>query len=719
MKPGLHALFNPQSIAIVGASNDPSRIGGRILRYLKKHGYTGNISPVNPKYDQIDGIPCYPDLASIPFEIDVVLVAVPEQSVLPVLEEAGKAKVQSAIVYSAGFSELGEKGRTEQEKMRQLAEASGMRICGPNCVGIIGFHNKTAMSFSQFLDIPRLISGEIAFISQSGALGGAILNRVQDRSIGISYFVSTGNEAVLDSSDFMEYLLDDPDTKVIMGLIEGIRDAEKFLRVARLALKRKKPILVMKIGRTESGSKAASSHTGSMTGADSVYEAIFKQEGIIRVEEVEDLYLTAATLAKCPLPKGKRVGIITTTGGGGVILADKLVEMGMDLPDLSMETVTKLSETKASFGIVKNPLDLTAQVVNDPLLFPKSIETFTQDENLDVIVVALAMVAGERSKERASYIIQSASSADKPVLTWWASGSLSRPGMKMLEESRAPLFTSPHRGIKALHALMRYSDYLKNRDEEGKAPPPLSQENRLKIERLLTSSSSMLTEVEGKEILACYGIPIPKGGLGRNLKETKNIASEIGYPVALKVVSPEITHKTEVGGVKLNIGNEDELGKAFHRIMEDVRGFKPNAEIMGMLVQEMLPPGREVMIGVLQDPQFGPMVMFGLGGVFVEVLEDFSLRHAPLKEKDAWEMVKEIKGRRILEGVRGEKKSDQEAIVKALMAVSQMAVDLKETFSEIDINPLIVYPEGGGLKAVDCLFVKIREVGLKRRLLND
>jgi acetyltransferase len=443
-----------------------------------------------------------------------------------------------------------------------------------------------------------------------------------------------------------------------------------------------------------------------MTGSDSVYDAIFKQKGIIRVEEVEDLYLTATTLEKCQLPRGKRVGIITTTGGGGVILTDKLVEMGMDLPELSSETVTKLSETKASFGSVKNPLDLTAQVVNNPLLFPKSIETFTQDENFDMIFVALAMVAGERSRERASYIIEVARRTDKPILTWWASGSLSTLGMKMLEESQVPLFTSPHQGIKALSALVKYSDYLKDRDNEKIEIPPISKEKRFRIESLFKSSSQILTEDEGKEILSYYDIPVPKERLCRDLEEACRAASELGYPVALKIVSPQITHKTEVGGLKLDLKNEDELVKAYNEIMKNVKSHKPDAKIKGMLVQEMVPSGKEVIIGVIEDSQFGPMVMFGLGGIFVELLNDFSLRHAPLKEKDAWEMVKEIRGFKILEGIRGEKRSDQEAIVKTLMAVSQMAVDLKGSFSEIDINPLVVYPEKGGLKAVDCLFVK-------------
>jgi acetyl coenzyme A synthetase (ADP forming)-like protein len=706
----LTPLFNPASIAIIGVSNDPSRIGGRILKYLKNHGYEGKILLVNPKYEKIEGIQCYPNVASIPFEIDVVLIAVPEQSVLSVLEEAGKAKVKSAIIYSAGFSELGDQGKKKQQKIKELAEENGMSICGPNCVGMIGFHKKTAMSFSQFLDIPKLIPGNIAFISQSGALGGALLNRIQDRSIGISYFISTGNEAVLDSSDFMEYLLNDPSTKVIMALIEGIRNAEKFLRVADLATEKKKPIVVMKIGKTESGGKAASSHTGSMTGSDMVYDAVFRQKGIIRVEEVEDLYLTASTLAKCQQSQGNRVGIITTTGGGGVILTDKLVEMGMNIPELSSNTSAKLKETKASFGIVKNPLDLTAQVVNDPLLFPKSIETFIQDENLDIVIVALAMVAGERSKERASYIIQAANLTEKPIVTWWASGSLSSPGMKMLVESQVPLFTSPNRAVKALDALVQYSRFLESHDDEKVPIISASTDNNLKIEKFLKTSSQILTEDEGRGILSYYGIPIPLGGLGKNLEEIKKIASRIEWPVALKIISPQIKHKTEAGGIKLNIKNERELDKAYEEILSNVKHYKPDAEIKGMLVQEMIPPGKEVIIGIIHDPQFGPMVMFGLGGIFVEVLKDFSLRHAPLKERDAWKMIKEIKGYKILEGVRGDKRSDLEAIVRTLMSVSQLAVDLKDMFSEVDINPLVVYPDQGGLKAIDCLFVKKSEV---------
>ena len=701
----LHALLNPKSVALIGVSRDSSRIGGRILKYLKQHGYGGRILPVNPKYEEIGAEKCYPSLASIPFEIDVALIAVPEESVPSVLEEAGKKGVKSAIIYSAGFSELGTKGESKQQRIKQVADKYGISVCGPNCVGIIGFHNKTAMSFSQVLDLPGLIPGKIAFISQSGALGGAILNRIQDMGIGISYFISTGNEAVLESSDFMEYLLDDPNTSVIMALLEGIRDGAKLLKVADLAVKKEKPIVVMKVGRTEAGGKAASSHTGSMTGSDAVYEAVFRQRGIIRVEEIEDLYLTASVFAKCRRPQGNRVGIITTTGGGGVILTDKLVEMGMCLPELSEKTVAGLKESAAAFGVVKNPLDLTAQVVNDPLLFPRSLKTMLEDENLDSLIVAIAMVAGEKSRERAGYIIQTADSTEKPVLTWWAAGSLSNPGTGVLQESRIPLFTSPERCVKALSALVRYSEIVEKVDSQISKGPPLTN-HRLRIEELLKSSGEVVTEDEGKKILSLYGISVSKEDMGKTLEEMEQAASRIGYPVALKIVSPQIKHKTEAGGLRLDIHNEKELHQAYDEIVANVMRYDPKAEIKGMLVQEMVPPGKEVIIGIVRDPQFGPMVMFGLGGIFVEVLKDVSMRHAPLKERDAWDMIHEIRGIKILEGARGGERFDLESIAQTLMAVSNMATDLEGIFSEIDINPLVVYPGKGGAKAVDCLFVK-------------
>lgn len=622
------------------------------------------------------------------------------------MEEAGENNIRNAVVYSSGFSEVGEEGRQKQQRLKELAVEHGITVCGPNCVGIINFHDKIAMSFSQFLNISTLIPGQIAFISQSGALGGSLLNRAHDKKIGFSYFISTGNEAVVESSDFIEYLIDDPYTKVVMAIIEGIRDADKFLKASDLALKANKPIVVMKVGKTEAGGQAARSHTGSMTGSDEVFDAIFKQKGIIRVDDFDDLYLTASAFVKSQLPKGNRIGILTSTGGGGVILTDKIIEMGMAVPDPSRETIQSLSKVVPSFVSVKNPFDLTAQLINDPLLFRKSIEVFAKDENFDAVIVATSMVASELSEKRASFIIEAAGSVKKPIFSWWAAGSLSAPGMDMLEESQVPFFTSATQCVNAVRLLVQYSQFDKTLQEDHAFGVFIEPEKKKRINTLLGVSHHTLTEDEGKEILSCYGIPVTTEKLGGSFREVKEIARDIGYPIALKIVSRQITHKTEAGGLRLNIVEENELKVAYEELLSNANANNPEAEIKGILVQEMVQPGREVIIGVNQDSQFGPMVMFGIGGIFVEVLRDFSLRRPPLQEKDAREMIRETKGYRILQGVRGERPLDIKAIVRVLLTISQLALDLRDIVSEVDINPLVVYPEGEGVKVVDCLFLK-------------
>jgi len=703
----IEKLLKPKSIVVVGASSKVSRVGGRLYNNLVHHGYEGDIYLVNPKHQAIGDMKCYAGVSDIPHPVDVMLVAVPANAVLAVLEEAGTANIKHAIIYSSGFSEVGEQGRLKQDRLKEIAEQFGISVCGPNCVGIINFQDQIAMSFSQFLTVPELIPGHIAFISQSGALGGSLLNRAQDKKIGFSYFVSGGNEAVVDASDFMEYFIDDPNTRVIMALLEGVQAAEKFLEVSKQALIKGKPIIVMKVGKTEAGGKAASSHTGSMTGTDEVYDAIFKQNGIIRVDDLDDLYLTASAFVKSRLPKGNRVGILTSTGGGGVILTDKLIQSKMAVPDPALDTAQRLAQVVPAFTSVSNPFDLTAQLINDPLLFRKCLEVFARDDNFDAVIVAASMVADKLSETRASFIIEGARSIKKPLFSWWAAGSLSAPGMAMLEESQVPYFMSASQCVNALKALVCYSKFKKTLSSHPvPASPGLPPADRKRIEALLTADENGITEEEGKAILACYQISVTLERLGKNLEAAREIAQHIGYPLALKIVSPQIIHKTEAGGIRLNIKNQRELDAAYEEILINVHAYDLQAEIKGVLIQEMSLPGKEVIIGMSQDPQFGPMIMFGLGGIFVEVFGDFSLRRAPLLERDAWEMIREIEGYPILEGVRGEQPSDLQAIVGVLMAVSQMAIDLKDRVSEIDINPLIVYPEGEGAKVVDCLFIK-------------
>jgi len=456
----IDTLLNPTSIAIVGASRDISKIGGRLHKNLLRHGYNGNIYLVNPKYGIIEDEVCYPNLTTISKPIDLTLIAVPINHVTRTLEDAGKSKIKNAIVYSSGFSEIGEEGKEREHQIKEVANRYEMNICGPNCVGIINFRHKIAMSFSQFLDIPVLLPGHIAFISQSGALGGSLLNRAQDMGIGISCFISTGNEAVLDLADFMEYFVEDKETSVIMALIEGIRNPQKFLNSCKKALKKRKPIVVMKVGKSEIGRKAAGSHTGSMTGANEVHDAVFSQNGVVRVSNLDELYLTASTFLKSELPSGNRIGILTSTGGGGVILADKVIEAGMMVPDLSEETVLKLKEIVPEFASVKNPFDLTAQLINDPELFKKSLMVFASDESFDAIIVATSMVSGKLSEKRATFIADASNYIEKPVLTWWAAGSLSLPGIKILEKREVPFFMSAEECVNVLKSLLTYSNKI-------------------------------------------------------------------------------------------------------------------------------------------------------------------------------------------------------------------------------------------------------------------
>jgi len=411
-------------------------------------------------------------------------------------------------------------------------------------------------------------------------------------------------------------------------------------------------------------------------------------------------------LAKNCFPKGNRIGIITDTIAGAVILLDKLVELDMIVPELTYKTIQELSNTTDAFGLVRNPLSLTPELINDAILFPKSLELFARDENLDAVIVAISIVRGEQSKETASHIIKTAESLEKPMVTWWSGGSFSAPGMQMLEKSSVPFFTTPNQCVRVLVESLRYSRFLESQNDEKGPGISISPSVRRRVEIILEDSERILTEDIGKEILSAYGIPVPFEKLSRNLDEAKKISAEIGYPIALKIISSQISHKTEAGGIKLGISNEKELSYAYEHLLDKVKKHSPEAEIKGVLVQEMVKESKEVIIGVLQDAQFGPIILFGLGGVFVEVLKDFSLRLAPLKERDAWSMIREIKGYRVLEGVRGDPPYDLPAIVRALIALSHLAIDFKKSIAAIDINPLMVYPDGRGVKALDCLFRK-------------
>jgi len=705
MDGSLSALLAPKSIAVVGASDDFGRIGGMLIKYLLKFGYRGKIYPVNPKYEEIAGIQCYPNVRNLPEKADTALIAVAAKLVPESLRECAEGGIKTAIVYSAGFAETGGEGRRKQEELREIIRQGEMKVCGPNCIGIVNFTEDIAMSFSGFLEADRLVSGNVGFVSESGALGGSIVNRAQDRNIGFSYFISTGNEADLDLTDFMAFLVEDANTQVIMAYVEGIRDIAKFARVAKRALELGKPIVLLKVGETEGGKRVAATHTGSLTGSDAVYSAAFEQYGVIRVEDYDDLIETAMLFSKSKLPKGNRMGILTGTGGGAIILADKIAKHGLSLPPLSQFTQEQLSQKVESFATVGNPMDLTGQLYSQPETFKNVIQLFAQDENIDIVTVAISMVPGERAKARATYIIDAAKAVDKPFVSWWAAGELSEPAFKLLDESKVTLFKSPERCIKAVKSVVTYSQMREKLLVRDKEALPVSIDCR-KAETLFGTSEQTLTEHETKLLLASYGIPVTREEVATSAAQAADIAGKIGYPLALKVNSRQITHKSEAGGIRLNLASKSAVIKAYSEILANCQKYAPKAKIEGVLVQEMAKEGTEVIIGISRDPDFGLVLMFGLGGIFVEILRDVSMRLVPITHRDAEGMVREIKGYQVLTGARGKPRADIEAIINMLLKVSNLASDWNESISELDLNPVVVFEDGQGAKVLDALCVK-------------
>jgi acetyltransferase len=703
----LSRLLNPESVAIIGVSENSARIGGRLFKYVCKHGYKGHLALVNPKYPELNGIKCYPTISDAPGPIDCALIGVPEKHVLAVLSECADNQVGAAVIFSSGFAEMGSAGKEAQNRIKTLATDRNIRVCGPNCIGLINFHSRTVLSFSQLLEIDTLIPGNIGFISQSGALGGSLVNRAQDKNIGLSYFISSGNEADLDVSDYIKHLvLHDEKTKVIAAVIEGIRDGAKFVEAAELALSHRKPIIVLKIGETEAGKNAAASHTGSMTGSDAVIDTVFNQKGVVRVRHYDELFQTAALFAQERIPGGNRVGILTSTGGGGIIMADYYTKLGLMVPEPSQKTNDLAAKEIAAFGKVENPFDLTGQIFSDPEMFKRCMKLFVEEDNFDIIQVNVSMVAGPSSEYRADMLLDAIEGSAKPIVTWWAAGSLSDPGISALYGSNVTLFRSPDRCATAVAALVNYYRHLETRRPDKIARSDTDDSPALKkAGAMLQTPDSSLSEHQSKSLLNLYGIPVTREIVATSVADAVDFAEEIGFPVVLKVDSPDILHKSEANAIRVGVGSKEEIKQIYDALIENAYSYNSKARINGILVQEMIQGGSEVMIGMSQDPQFGPTIAFGLGGIFVEILKDISLRVAPLLPADAEQMVKEIKGYPILTGVRGKRPADIEAIVDVLIKTSKLAKDWEGTIAEIDINPLMVLDKGRGVKALDALVV--------------
>lgn len=690
----LEPFFNPGSIAVIGASDNPLKPGGRPLGFLLQKGYRGQIYAVNPSHRTINGVTCYPSVTDIPGEVDLAIVSVVADKVYQTLEECSAKGIRAAVVFSSGFAEVGPEGLAAQQRMAELACRTGMRILGPNCLGIVNTTNGVMATFAFIADLQPVDPRVLGFVTQSGAFGAIIYASSLHWGVGFNYFVSVGNEADLEFADFLDYMVHDPGTRLIGGYLEGARDGDKLRRVAEEAMEKEKPVLIMKVGRSSAGSRAAASHTGSLAGSDRVYDAFFKQTGIIRIDNYPDLIAFAPLFQAGKLPKGRNTAIIATSGGAGVTITDFCESLGLNVIPLGDETRKKMDKVLPTFASSRNPVDLTAAVMTRPEIISSSLRAVCEDPDVDIIIanVNFHSVPGEQTVVQE--IIDLCQSTDKFILI----SPFVFPGMEIdpacaeIKRAGIPVNTNTYDAIKAVANLAGYAETLNKR----KLPTYRTQtanSEKPELKELLNPGET-LSESSAKAVLKKYGIPVTREARAGSPDEAVSRAREIGYPVVLKIDSPDIPHKTDAGALKLNLQNDSEVRAGYEEIINNALIYAPGARIYGVSVQEMLPEGTEVIVGVTRDPVFGPVIMFGLGGIFVEVLKDVSFRVAPLSPGDARDMIEEIRGTGVLRGVRGKPPVDVEAIVDVILKVSALVTDYRDSIEELDINPLVVYPKG-------------------------
>ncbi len=704
----LDPLFYPASIAIIGASQNMIKPSGIPLALLLLYEYAGRVYPVNPKYSQLGGWKCYPEISAVPDPVDLAIIAVPAAATMGVLQQCAASGVKTAIVFTSGFAEVDESGREVQQEMLSLAKNSGMRILGPNCLGVLNYYNGSVPSF-MFHDKPvgLYYPNRLSYITQSGGLGAIIYQMVLQHSVGFNYFVSTGNEADIGFAEILSYLVGREEVGLIGGYIEGLqRKGRLFMDACHRALLGRKLIAFQKVGRTAVGATAAASHTGALVGEDRVYDGVFKQFGAVRAEDVEQMNALVALHATGRRPAGKNIGVITISGGGGVVVADKCPQFGLEVVRLTEKTQNSLREFFPSYGAVANPVDLTSAIFVDESLFQRAIRTVMEDPLVDVGAFFYNLQMPDA--EAAQKIIDVYYSVDKPlvVFTWPTGQDFAVEAREKMIRAGVPVIEHVPSGLWAISVLADWVQKAGNIDPFPEYQP--GAEKKSALETLGASENLSLTESRSKAILKSYGIPVTRETVARSAPEAVAAAEQIGYPVVLKIESPDILHKTEAGGVLLNLADARAVEEGYELITGNARDYNPAARIDGILVQEMLPPGLEIILGLKKDPVFGQTILFGLGGIYVELLKDVALRTAPLRESDAREMLEEIQGKALLDGVRGQSPRDRQALINIMMQLSRLAVELGDDISELDINPLILYSEGEGAVAADALIIRAK-----------
>jgi len=688
----LEALLNPRSIAILGASTDFTKVNGRTLKFLLAKGYRGRIFPVNPKYQRIGELACYPDVASLPEAPDLAVVAVPARAVAASLRELGRRGAKSAIVFSSGFSEMGDAGRVLEEEAVAVARAAGLRLCGPNCLGLINSFDKVMATFGQYAD-GETPPGPVAFVTQSGAFGTAIAALARRRGLGLGYFVNTGNEADIEFVQVMRAVLEDPRVSVGAGYLEGLRDGRGLVELAEYALAAGKPLVLAKVGRTDAGARAAASHTGALAGADGVFDGVTRGRGVVRARNEEQMLDIVEAFAYCKLPEGRGLGIVTQSGGAGVLMADRAEELGIEVPVLAAETQRRLKEVLPGFGTSANPVDVTGQFVAEPALLRDAVRIMLDDPRVHIGAVWIQLM--DAHVDALLKIFEEIrAQAKKPFMVCWVAAS--DRALAGLRERGIAVMRGAEPAVDACAALMRFAQARREF---------LAEEGARKALRLpalgLPKVAGSVSTLAARSLLEGAGIVTAACELARNAEEAVAAATRLGYPVALKIESPDIPHKTEAQGVKLGLRDAGAVRAAFAAVMESARKHNTQARLDGAIMQAMAQDGIELVVGLKRDRVFGTVVMAGLGGIHVEVLKDAVFRRAPVTAGEAARMLDELRGRALLDGVRGVRRVDRMALANFISAVSCFGAAAGERLEALDLNPVLAGPDGA--VAVDWL----------------
>jgi acetate---CoA ligase (ADP-forming) len=698
----LDSFFAPKSIALIGASRDKEKIPGRLLSMLRKNDYPGRIFPINPNYGDIDGLKCYKSIGEIGAAVDLAVIIIPARAVVGALEECAAAGVRNAVIISSGFAEEGGDSAGMQDQIVAIARRTGMRISGPNAEGFMSEVQKVAATFSPTVDVKPdhvplvATSKRIAVVAQSGGIGFAIKHRAKAIGVAISYCVSAGNECDLGAGEFLDYMVQDASTDVILLFIEGIRDVDKFLAAAKRAAEVGKPVIVTKVGRSGAGERAAASHTASMAGWSAAYDAVFAKYGFIVSNDLDEAVTIAAVLASNPLPRGDRVAVLTVSGGGGIWGADTVSMQGLQVPELSAAVQGQIKQWMPSYGSAKNPVDVTAQGVSMGGL-QKSIELFDKSDEVDATLVVLSLSSETRMWFKEAELKPVISAQNKPVVFYsytlpsdFARRELAKSGVVVLSGMT-------HAGV----ALKRLAEYAKFRLAPSSDAADLPARDLSAHLRAAT-----LSEADSKALLRAAGIALPDEVLVKERDELDGAITHAGCPLVMKIQSPDIAHKSEVGGVRVGIASKGEAFSAYRELLENAGKHRPNAAIQGVLVCPMARKGVEIIVGTLLDKTFGPMVMVGFGGITTELFRDVIYRPAPVGVAEAEAMLGELKAAPLLRGFRGAPKADVTALAKLISQVSVLASRLKDQVSEIELNPVLVHPQGQGVTVVDALVVK-------------